>query len=605
MRLLNVRTKTLKEFAPDSIPPYAIFSHTWTQEEEVTFQEMNSGQTTGKKGLAKIVGCCRLAEAENLDYVWIDTCCIDKSSSSELSEAINSMYRWYEQATCCFAFLEDYPATDSDSGDKPCSRRHYEITAQDLDGGLVSWFCGDCFRNCRWFTRGWTLQELLAPTSLKFYSKAWAYIGRVGKTTSHFHPSFQTRQLETVIKDITNIPIEYINRQRSLSSASIAQRFSWASRRKTSRPEDVAYCLLGLFDVQMPLLYGEGQGKAFTRLQEGIMKVCDDQSILAWGLERYPNGLGWHHPSSLRRLDKRHGMLESTEFTQGPLLSPSPAYFVNSWNIIPCRKSTINPGAPHSMTVWGLRIDIHFLANKVTMLQSIPRTFVPENASYVALGCVEEENPYCPLTMCVLHLEGNVYARALSALGIAASLAWPMYADNPLRSVYLLQQPQSYTTSAPSETPSETICLMRKTPASFQRCQDSYPAECWNEKKGIISVSSLHWCDLRFPLATLETQALLLGFLALHEGHQYWYCRLRLISLSGSAESIRYTLPPVGTANILTLTKNGGELFFTIAHTETYYSIRLVEDLVLGSVFGLEIKESARPMPGEEYLVIR
>ncbi|KAF2730463.1 hypothetical protein EJ04DRAFT_545742 [Polyplosphaeria fusca] len=171
-------------------------------------------------------GFCAQAKTDGYLYVWIDSCCINPTSSAELSEAINSMYRWYENAQCCYVFLFDYPKN-----------------------------------NNTWFTRAWTLQELLAPKQTKLLDP---------------HHHHQTRDLAEDIHEITSIPREILTKSESVYSASIAQRFSWASRRRTTRNEDMAYCLLGLFDIQMPLLYGEGSKKAFLRLQEEIMKVSDD-----------------------------------------------------------------------------------------------------------------------------------------------------------------------------------------------------------------------------------------------------------------------------------------------------------------------------------------
>ncbi|KAH6839519.1 hypothetical protein B0I37DRAFT_408928 [Chaetomium sp. MPI-CAGE-AT-0009] len=216
MRLLNTRTLQLEEFFDTSTPDYAILSHTW-EKEEVIFSDMaNLGKARAKIGFAKLEGACRLAATQGYEYIWIDTCCIDKSSSAELSEAINSMYRWYEESK--------EPTQLADS---------------------------------RWFTRGWTLQELIAPEHVEFYTADWAYLGKKGDP----------------------------NLLSTLSHASLISAFwpvnSIPGTRKTTRQEDEAYCMMGLFDVNMPLLYGEGK-KAFIRLQQEITKVTHDQSILAW-----------------------------------------------------------------------------------------------------------------------------------------------------------------------------------------------------------------------------------------------------------------------------------------------------------------------------------
>lgn len=172
-------------------------------------------------------------------------CCIDKSSSAELSEAINSMFRYYERAAVCYAYLADVSAT------------------RDERGILIDLPQSD------WFNRGWTLQELIAPSDLRFYSKNWEMLG----TRS---------ELCNVLHEITNIDVMVLQQKKDLSLISVSRRMSWASRRKTSRVEDIAYCLLGIFQVNMALIYGEGS-KAFFRLQEEIMKTTYDHTLFLWG----------------------------------------------------------------------------------------------------------------------------------------------------------------------------------------------------------------------------------------------------------------------------------------------------------------------------------
>ncbi|KAF2873710.1 heterokaryon incompatibility protein-domain-containing protein, partial [Massariosphaeria phaeospora] len=245
MRLIHAESLQLCEFFEDAIPRYAILSHTW-HNDEVTFQDMISGKAESKAGYAKITSSCRQALYDKVKYVWVDTCCIDKTSSAELSEAINSMYRWYENSNRCYAFMADVEIDDR----KP----------------RATW--RDDFSKSRWFTRGWTLQELLAPDDLHFFSKDWLFMG-------------DKMSLYDVISEITNIDIAFLQ-GKHLTAASIAERMAWASMRNTTRIEDSAYSLLGIFDVSMPLLYGEGE-KAFTRLQEEILKSSEDQTIFAWG----------------------------------------------------------------------------------------------------------------------------------------------------------------------------------------------------------------------------------------------------------------------------------------------------------------------------------
>jgi hypothetical protein len=219
----------------------------------VTFRDF--GDFLGRRKSIKIDGCCAQALKDCLDYVWIDTCCIDKSSSAELSEAINSMFAWYERAQVCYVYLADVQSNEVDPED------------EDED-----------FRTSRWFTRGWTLQELLAPKFLMFYNTSWKPLGRLIRGSGNNRGTAMGLHLS----DITGIPDAYVSGSTELDTATIAMKMSWASRRQTTRVEDLAYCLLGIFDVAMPMLYGEG-AKAFIRLQEEIMKKDDDHTIFAWG----------------------------------------------------------------------------------------------------------------------------------------------------------------------------------------------------------------------------------------------------------------------------------------------------------------------------------
>ncbi|KAK5801221.1 hypothetical protein VI817_003433 [Penicillium citrinum] len=278
----------IKEFSDNAIPPYAILSHTWG-EEEVTFQDMQGTSATLKKGYEKIKQGCALARRQdfNLDYIWIDTCCIDKTSSSELSEAINSMFRWYQESRVCFAFLADVSSKDD-------------------------------FPKSRWFTRGWTLQELIAPSHLVFFRQDWTEL-RMGSL----------EEVRRVISNVTGIPVGVLSDKQSLEKYSVAQRMSWASKRETTRVEDGAYCLMGLFGVNIPLIYGERES-AFIRLQEEIMRVMDDHTIFAWKAE---NG---------------HG-----------ILAPNSAAFRDSHDIV-CFDPFDTPTTPLSVSNRGIHLNLRF-----------------------------------------------------------------------------------------------------------------------------------------------------------------------------------------------------------------------------------------------------
>lgn len=255
MRLLATRTLELREFLENATPDYAILSHTWEQE-EVTYEDMRGPNAKKKAGYIKIQRCCQQAARDGYRWVWIDTCCIDKSSSAELSEAINSMYVWYKNAKTCYAYLADM--------DPVLAHSHPKLTAWQ-----TATFPGS-FKSSRWFTRGWTLQELIAPAEVEFYAKDWSRCGT--KANLHF-----------ALSEITGIDEATLTGKRDLREVSVAKRMSWASKRVTTRTEDIAYCLIGIFGVNLPLLYGEGD-RAFVRLQEEIMRSSDDQSLFAWGL---------------------------------------------------------------------------------------------------------------------------------------------------------------------------------------------------------------------------------------------------------------------------------------------------------------------------------
>jgi hypothetical protein len=235
LRLDDNGTLSLAEFVGNDIPPYAILSHTWG-EEEVFFGDILKGTGTAKQGYRKLVLCGKIATGDNLEYFWADTCCIDKRSSAELSEAINSQFLWYHNAQRCYVYLADVSCP--------------------IGTNLSSSQVLSAFRNSRWFSRSWTLQELLAPASVTFFSVEG---NRIGDKVS----------LIEEICSITRIPIRALSGE-PLSQFSIEERFSWAAQRQARREEDRVYSLLGIFDIYMPLIYGEGRSHAIKRLRREI-----------------------------------------------------------------------------------------------------------------------------------------------------------------------------------------------------------------------------------------------------------------------------------------------------------------------------------------------
>jgi hypothetical protein len=238
MWLLNTSTLRLHEFQSDP-PHYAILSHTW-ENEEVIFQDIGTFAAERKTGYEKIRRFCAQSKKDGLQYAWVDTCCIDKRNFAELSEAINSMFRWYSEAYICYVYLADV---------------HSKETTPALE-------------HSRYFTRGWTLQELLAPSEVVFFNSHWQTLGT--KLT-----------LLMELSHITLVPPLVLLHREEIFTASIAQRMSWVSSRETTRIEDRAYSLLGIFQISMPILYGEGI-RAFHRLQLEILTGPHDQSIFAW-----------------------------------------------------------------------------------------------------------------------------------------------------------------------------------------------------------------------------------------------------------------------------------------------------------------------------------
>ncbi|KAF2186641.1 kinesin light chain [Zopfia rhizophila CBS 207.26] len=234
------------DFSGRIIPAYAILSHRWG-DAEVLFEDLSNNTYKEKAGYQKIEFCAEQAAQDQLQYFWIDTCCIDKWKLEELSKAINSMFRWYQDATKCYVFLPDVSVT---TATEIAQRSAWEAS----------------FRASAWFTRGWTLQELIAPVSVEFFSSEGRRIG-------------DKQSLEQLVHEITNIPVEAL-RNCPLDEFTISKRIKWAEKRETTEPEDKVYCLLGILDIFMPTSYGEGKEKAWSRLQIELDAASGAPSII-------------------------------------------------------------------------------------------------------------------------------------------------------------------------------------------------------------------------------------------------------------------------------------------------------------------------------------
>ena len=247
------------DFRDDEATEYAILSHRWIGDTEVDYDEMvdlakmqkgERDEIRERAGYKKILDTCLQAKKDGYDWAWVDTCCIDKRSSADLSEAINSMYRWYANAKACYAYLHDVDGssfpTEKDDEKYPKSNGWPE-----------------------WFSRGWTLQEMIAPSNVQFFNENWQHIGN-------------KKTILLTLTAITGVPPNVLAKGLDTDRPCVAKIMSWAANRTTTRVEDRAYSLMGLFGVNMPMLYGEGR-KAFHRLQLEIIRSSDDQSIFAWG----------------------------------------------------------------------------------------------------------------------------------------------------------------------------------------------------------------------------------------------------------------------------------------------------------------------------------
>ena len=410
MRLLNTESFKLQEFLNEfEIPSYAILSHRW-EADEVSLQDFEAGSKKDSAGYAKIVGACEQARSLDFwqkgrvfDWIWIDTCCIDKTSSAELSEAINSMYKWYERSAVCMVFLSDITTFED---------------GKHLDEDKVL----KLFRQSSWFTRGWTLQELIAPEAMVFWDRDWRRLGTkedllesIVSATGIPRDVLKPPYILESIFLATDIPGDVLMPQsnqygrswfpttgarvgyRRYSAAarirrySVAQKLSWAARRETTRVEDVAYCLLGIFQVNMPLLYGEGQA-AFRRLQLEILRTSEDESILAWAYEKYTS-------ANL----SAQGWLRST----CPLLARNPGDFAGCQDV---QTHTFVKRKPFSIVNRGLYFEAlctHRLRDK--RIKGIGQRSGAHGYMVFPLNCTSDPDRKIPL---MLELRDNVGAES-------------------------------------------------------------------------------------------------------------------------------------------------------------------------------------------------
>lgn len=342
MRLINTTTMKLEQFmGVQDVPSYTILSHTWG-EGEVTLPDFSNLEVANlEKGFAKIEHTCRQARLNGIGYAWVDTCCIDKTSSAELTEAINSMFHLYASSAVCYAYLSDLDPEGVVDAENPTSQ----------------------FAQSRWFRRGWTLQELIAPKTVEFYDRDWKFRGTKA-------------DLSRAISAVTGIDGDVLRDSSALFQIPVARRMSWAAGRQTSRLEDNAYSLLGIFDVNMPMLYGEGE-KAFIRLQEEIAKETNDLTLFAW---------------QAVKTNEEDG---ASQKYRG-ILAKSPTEFANFGDVVPRSDHKFNE--EFVMTNKGLRINAELAKGS--------------GGDYIlSLNCSKRGQPEQDIGIYLKHHGASVYAR--------------------------------------------------------------------------------------------------------------------------------------------------------------------------------------------------
>lgn len=425
MRLLNAKDFTLASFSDEhNIPEYAILSHTWG-DDEVTFRdlaELTHEQLVLKKAYTKVRQCCAKAFEWGLEWVWIDTCCIDQQSSAELSEAINSMYEWYRQSAVCYAYLFDAFCVEDDFlPNKSVDQEQLERRSS--------------FDEARWFTRGWCLQELLSPRNMQFFNKNWEFIG-------------SKHSLKTPISIVTGID-EYGLFIPDLSVLSVAHRMTWAARRQTTRPEDIAYCLLGIFNINMPLLYGEGQVRAFGRLQEEIMRRIEDHSIFAW------SGIG---------TDFRNDMVG--------FLAPHPSGFIYG-RVELCELPKYTE--PLSITGRGIRAQVPLIREE------------RHGENYLAvIGCNEsgDSNIYYAIPVTRIKKSSDVYRRRSPDL---QTVSFEEASTAILSTIFLLRH--SKPTHLEDKDTTQVWLSLLEMKDCFFKIKHTFPSSLWNVRRRVFAFS--------------------------------------------------------------------------------------------------------------------
>ena len=365
MRLLNTTTLKFREFFDSEDPKYLILSHRWGKD-EVSYQQMESGNVPDGEGIAKIRRFCQLVAQKGTEWCWVDTCCIDKKSSAELTEAINSMYRWYSNAQECIVYLRD----------------------------VQKWNHARGIQKSEWFTRGWTVQELLAPRLATFFDREWSQLGT---------------RMELLYDIVVAAHIDTASVEEGIwSQQSVARKMSWFAHRQTSRIEDLAYSMLGIFNINMPLIYGEGSN-AFRRLQIEIVNSTDDESIFAWDPWKSNIPAGITHAYEVWKGGDRPRTGRSRN--EISMLAPHPMCFTDCGSIRKLSHPFISKRPPYTATNKSLQISVLSIDTFASLFDvpvpedilSVGRNLVDSPCSLLRLNCGAED--HVPVVIVLVHKE--------------------------------------------------------------------------------------------------------------------------------------------------------------------------------------------------------
>ncbi|CAJ2504129.1 Uu.00g115230.m01.CDS01 [Anthostomella pinea] len=404
MRLINCKELRLEELIePPGTHPFAILFHTWDAE-EVTYQQFaDTAARRFKRGWAKIQRACATARECGCDYLWDDTCCIDKQDNAELTESIYSMFQWYSDATVCLAFIADFDATAGDM---------------------------ESLRRARWFSRGWTLQELIAPSTVYFYDREWRLFG----TRSSLYQELSS--ITGISTDILSPPDGAALRDL-LDDILIARRMAWAARRHTTKKEDIAYCPLGIFGVNMPMLYGE---------------------VFAW--------------TANDRTQDPSKNVSPNKIYRG-ILASSPAEFAGSANIEPNNDSKFNPD--------------YFMSNKGLRIQTVLHATDTDEV-VMPLNCHLTQNPSSQLGLILKHQGASVYVRSwLRVLGQVRNVGAPTSTGH---NIFVAKRAKASITRTLGAAHRNAFHFRFDfSPQNTIRLVETAPAELWDAQNRLIITS--------------------------------------------------------------------------------------------------------------------